>query len=88
MSVGNRYRTRIREIFFGLMQDIRFAMRQIRRAPFFAAVAVFTLAIVILGYGLWQRRFGGRVDALAQPIVVDDTARRIDGIARPASPFR
>ena len=199
MSVANRRRARLRELGWGLVQDARFAQRQIRRAPLFAGVAVFTLGlgiaansaifsvvhhlvlaplpyrsgdrivrlmrstggghimfattageveawrarahtlatitaaspreftigsggareratggemepnlldflelhpylgrafdhndarpgaapVAILGYGLWQRRFGGRPDAIGKVIVVDDTSRMVIGVAPP-----
>jgi putative ABC transport system permease protein len=39
--------------------------------------------VVLLGYGLWKRRFGGRGDAVGETIVVDDTTRTIVGVASP-----
>jgi predicted permease len=199
VSVGNRRRARLRELALGLVQDVRFAARQIRRGPLFAGIAVLTLAlgigansaifsvvhhlvlaplpyrdgdrivqlmqtagggnillattqsqleawrgrartieeittaasreynvgsgsdrerlagaamepnlthflgarpfigrgftpndarpgaapVVMLGYGLWQRRFAGRADAVGETIVADDTTRTIVGVAPP-----
>jgi putative ABC transport system permease protein len=39
--------------------------------------------VVMLGYGIWRRRFGGRADAVGTTVVVDDTTRTIVGVAPP-----
>lgn len=40
--------------------------------------------IAVLGYGLWQRRFGGRPDVLERTITLDGTPHVIVGVVGPA----
>ena len=37
--------------------------------------------VVMLGYGYWQRRFGGRDDAIGQRLQLDDVSAEIIGVA-------
>jgi predicted permease len=37
--------------------------------------------VVVIGFGLWQREFGGRGDAIGQSIVLDNTKYAIVGVA-------
>ncbi len=40
--------------------------------------------VVVLGHGLWQRRFGGRPDILGQSLFIDSEPYTIVGVAPPA----
>jgi putative ABC transport system permease protein len=37
--------------------------------------------VVVIGYGLWQRDFGGRHDVIGQPITIDNSTYSIVGVA-------
>jgi predicted permease len=37
--------------------------------------------VVVIGFGLWQRDFGGRPDVIGRPITLDNTAYTIVGVA-------
>lgn len=37
--------------------------------------------VIVIGYGLWQRHFGGRPDAIGQPVVFDGKTYSIVGVA-------
>jgi len=39
--------------------------------------------VVIISDGLWQRRFGGRADAIGQPLVYDEKTYTVIGVAPP-----
>ena len=39
-------------------------------------------AVVVLGYGYWQTRYGGRTDILGQPLQIGSTTYTIIGVAR------
>jgi putative ABC transport system permease protein len=39
--------------------------------------------VAVISYGFWQRRYGGAVNAIGQPIVVADTAFTIVGVTPP-----
>jgi putative ABC transport system permease protein len=39
--------------------------------------------VIIISDGLWQRRFGGRVDAIGKPLVYDEKTYSVVGIAPP-----
>ncbi|MBI3493988.1 MAG: ABC transporter permease, partial [Acidobacteria bacterium] len=43
--------------------------------------------VILLSYGLWQSRFGGRSDIVGQPIRLDDQQFTIVGIMSPAFAF-
>jgi putative ABC transport system permease protein len=43
--------------------------------------------VVVLGHGLWQRRFGGDPSIVGQPIVVDGLPHEVVGIAPPGFDF-
>jgi putative ABC transport system permease protein len=43
--------------------------------------------VVILGYGLWQSRFGGRMDAIGEKILLDGDAHTIIGVMPPEFSF-
>src|SRR6185436_16721769 len=38
-------------------------------------------AVVVIGYGLWQRDFGGHADVIGKPIELDNTTYTIIGVA-------
>ncbi len=38
------------------------------------------LNVLVISYGLWQRRFGGASDVIGQPVVLDDTRYTIIGV--------
>jgi len=39
--------------------------------------------VIIISNGLWQRRFGGRADAIGQPLVYDEKTYAVIGVAPP-----
>jgi hypothetical protein len=39
--------------------------------------------VVVIGHGLWQRRFGGAPSALGRTVVVDGIARTVIGVMPP-----
>jgi predicted permease len=39
--------------------------------------------VIIISNGLWQRRFGGRADAIGQPLVYDEKTYTVIGVAPP-----
>src|SRR6266436_3942202 len=43
--------------------------------------------VVILGYGLWESRFGGRMDAIGEKILLDGDAHTIIGVMPPEFSF-
>src|SRR4030095_1184592 len=43
--------------------------------------------VVILGYGLWESRFGGRMDAIGEKILLDGDAHTIIGVMPPDFSF-
>src|SRR5690242_14406631 len=43
--------------------------------------------VVILGYGLWESRFGGRVDAIGEKILLDGDAHTVIGVMPPEFSF-
>src|SRR6185503_8326295 len=43
---------------------------------------------VVLGYGLWQRRFGGESRVVGQSITLDDTSFTIVGVMPPSFAIR
>jgi putative ABC transport system permease protein len=43
--------------------------------------------VVVLGYGYWQQRFGGRADAVGRTIALDGQPRAIIGAAPPGFSF-
>ena len=43
--------------------------------------------VIVLGYGLWQQRFGGRADVVGTAVPIDGTPRTIVGIMPPGFSF-
>jgi len=67
-----RWRRRIRVLFDGLRQDLAWALRQLRRSPGFAAVAVLTLAV---GIGATTTVAGVLHAVVLRPLPFDDPDR-------------
>jgi putative ABC transport system permease protein len=63
--------------FFGVLGMPPLAGRAFSRAD---ATEVDHATTVVIGYGLWQRRFGGRADAVGQTLIVNGRASTVIGI--------
>ena len=46
-----------------------------------------TERVAIIGHGLWQRRFGGNVDVIGQPILLDRDSYTVVGVMPPGFDF-
>jgi putative ABC transport system permease protein len=46
-----------------------------------------TSAVTVLSYGLWQRRFGGKMSAIGQKIMIGGTATEVIGVMPPEFGF-
>ncbi len=52
-----------------------------------ASGAALATHVVVLSYGLWQERFGGRTDAMGRTVRLDDQTVTIVGVMPPAFAF-